>query len=178
MKKHLLLLCAVLGLAACSQEKAPVSLDPVAFHQGDECHVCGMVIDEWPGPKAEIIDGKNGEVKRFCSTTDMLTWYLQPENKHFQGAVYVHDMSKAHWDKPEDQYLIPANTAFYVLGSQKMGMGATLASFATLAAAERFAQEQGGRVLSFTQITLETLSEVARLSIPAENTPSSPAHGH
>ncbi len=174
MKKLLLLCFSVFFLVACSQEKTEVKLDPVAFHSGDECHVCGMVINEWTGPKGEAIDGKNGEVKKFCSTVDMFTWYLQPENKQFKGAIYVHDMAKAHWDKPDDQYLIDASSAFYVIGSKKHGMGPTLASFASQAAAEHFAHEQGGRVLSFAQISIDTLSEIARQGIE----PEAPAHEH
>lgn len=162
MKKLLLLVLTTLFLTACGQEKVEVNLDPVAIHSGDECHLCGMVIQEWPGPKGEIIDGKKGDVLKFCSTTDMLSWYLQPENKNFQGAIYVHDMAKAHWDKPDDQYLIDATKAFYVIGSHKQGMGPTLASFASKQNAEHFAHKEGGRVLTFNEIGIDTLSEVTR----------------
>ena len=51
---------------------------------------------------------------------------------------------------------------------EKHGMGPTLASFASQAAAEHFAHEQGGRVLSFAQISIDTLSEIARQGIEPE----------
>ena len=43
MKKLLAMgLAVLLGLAGCGdREEAEVSLDPVAFHSEDECHVCG-----------------------------------------------------------------------------------------------------------------------------------------
>ena len=47
-----LILAVLLGLAGCGdREEAEVSLDPVAFHSEDECHVCGMVVMDFPGPR-------------------------------------------------------------------------------------------------------------------------------
>ena len=41
-----------LGLAGCGdQEEVRQSLEPVAFHASDECHVCGMIISDFPGPR-------------------------------------------------------------------------------------------------------------------------------
>lgn len=124
-------LLLALTLSGCSeQEKAEISLDPVAIHSGDECHVCGMVILEWPGPKAESINKQNGETLKFCSTTDLFAWWLQPENKTLQAQIYVHDMARAHWDDPEDDYLVEARDAWYVTGTDLIGaMGPTLVSF-------------------------------------------------
>lgn len=150
-----------LGLAACSDtEQAPINLDPVAFHSGDECHICGMIIQEWAGPKGEIIDAKSGQVMKFCSTTDMFSWLLQPENINSKMTVYVHDMSQSHWDKPSDEHLIDARTAWYVQGSQKMGMGPTLATFANQQAAQDFASKEGGKVLAFDAINEQVLREI------------------
>ncbi len=45
-----------LGLAACNDRaEEKQTLAPVAFHQSDECHVCGMVIADFPGPKGEVV---------------------------------------------------------------------------------------------------------------------------
>lgn len=162
MFKQLILIAALaLGLAACSDnEQAQMNLDPVAFHSGDECHVCGMIIQAWPGPKGEAIDAKTGQVMKFCSTTDMFSWLLQPENIHSDTAVYVHDMAQSHWDKPNDEYLIDARSAWYVQGSNKMGMGPTLATFATEQAAQEFADKEGGKVLAFADINEQVLREI------------------
>lgn len=167
MKKLLaLLLPALLTLAmtGCSeQEKVEINLDPVAIHAGDECHVCGMVITEWPGPKAESINKHNGETLKFCSTTDLFAWWLQPENKTLQAQIYVHDMARSHWDQPDDEHLVDAREAWYVHGTNLMGaMGPTLASFADKAAAEALAQAHNARVLSFEQIDLAVLQEIGR----------------
>ena len=70
--------CAVLLLGlllgACDKaETASYSDAPTAFHPSDECHVCGMIISEFPGPKGQVVE-RNG-VKKFCSTAEMLGWF-------------------------------------------------------------------------------------------------------
>ena len=124
-----------------------------------------MIISAWPGPKGEIIEARNGRVHKFCSTTDMFSWLLQPENQQARLAVYVHDMSASHWDQPNDEHLIDARQAVYVLGSEKMGMGPTLASFASEQAAEQFRQQHGGEVLHFADINLDVLQRITRMGL-------------
>jgi copper chaperone NosL len=138
-------------LTACDKEQASSFSDaPVAFHPNDECHVCGMVINEFPGPK------------KFCSTAEMLGWWLQPENHHDTAKLYVHDMGRSQWDTPDDRHLIDARTAFYVLGTGLKGaMGVVLASFADEAKAQKVATDTGGSVLRFTEIDLALLQQPA-----------------
>ncbi len=159
----LLAMAAAVLLAACSDEpKKQINTDPVAFHAGDECHVCGMLITEWPGSKGQTINTQNGETRKFCSTVDMFSWLLQPENKTLQAKIYVHDMAKTHWDKPDDEHLTDARSAWYVIGSGLMSsMGPSLVSFGNRAAADTLAEETGGRVLSFAEIDLAVLQEIA-----------------
>jgi copper chaperone NosL len=157
-------LLAGLLLAAC--DKAPESSftdAPVAFHPNDECHVCGMVISEFPGPKGQVVE-RDG-VKKFCSTAEMLGWWLQPENHHDTAKLYVHDMGRSHWDAPDDTQLIDARTAFYVIGTGLKGaMGVVLASFADEAKAQKVAADTGGRVLRFTEIDLALLQQPAGMA--------------
>lgn len=153
-----------LALAGCQeQERADINLDPVAIHSGDECHVCGMIIVEWAGPKAESINKHNGETLKFCSTTDLFAWWLQPENKTLQAQIYVHDMSVAHWDRPQDEHLVEARDAWYVTGTDLIGaMGPTLVSFADKAAAQKLVDEKGGRILTFDEVDLAVLQEIGQ----------------
>lgn len=150
-------------LTACSDEpKKEISTDPVAFHSGDECHVCGMLITEWPGAKGQSINTQNGQTLKFCSTVDMFSWLLQPENRTLQAKIYVHDMSKTHWDSPEDEHLMDAREAWFVTGSRLLGaMGPSLASFSDRDSAEQLVAEQGGRVLAFNEIDLDVLQEIS-----------------
>lgn len=159
---RLLLAAALLfGLAACNEpEQSEKGLDPVAIHAGDECHVCGMVITDFPGPKGEAVE--KGKVRKFCSTAEMLGWWLQPENRNLQAKLYVHDMGRSTWEQPDDKYLIDATSAYYVAGTHLKGsMGAVLATFANEADAKRLADEQGGRVLRFEEIDQSVLQPAA-----------------
>jgi copper chaperone NosL len=153
-----LLLLALL-LAGCDQQQqAGVSRSPVPFHAGDECHVCGMLITRFPGPKGEAYVYHEQRALKFCSTRDLFAWLLQPETTAVVEAIYVHDMANTDWNHPDDRHLIDARTAWYVVGSTRRGaMGPTLASFAKRADAEAFARQYGGRVLPFESITLPVL---------------------
>lgn len=159
MTRGLIGLLGCLLLAACDKPlDADVAQEPVAFHRSDECHVCGMVISDFPGPKGEVVAADG--VKKFCSTAEMLGWWLQPENHHRQSRLYVHDMGRSHWDAPDDAHLIDAKTAFYVIGSGLKGaMGVVLASFADQALAQKMATDTGGRVLRFEDIDLALLQQ-------------------
>ena len=149
----------LLGVSACNQApEEQVTRDPVAFESGDECHVCGMLVMEFPGPKGQAIDNKSGAVRKFCSTRDMLSWWLEPENHNQRATLYVHDMANTEWQHPDDRHLINAQDAFYVIGTPLPGaMGPTLASYGSREAAEKVAQEYEGQVLTLEEITPEVL---------------------
>ncbi len=152
---------ASLALAACSGEDPAqaTAVAPVHFDRGDECHVCGMAITRFPGPKGEAITEKDQQVRKFCSTRDMFAWLLQPENVNRAHTLYVHDMAQTDWHSPDDTRLIDARAAYYVSGSARTGaMGPTLASFAQEADAHAFAQAHGGQVLAFSEITMAHLN--------------------
>jgi len=133
----------------------------VAMESSDECHLCGMLITRFDGPKGEVFrKEQDDKVFKFCSTQDMFSYYLDPENTRNVAQMLVHDMSKMPWgsDSINDKYFIDAKTAWYVAGSDRMGaMGETLASFSQKADAEAFAKEFGGEVNSFEDINLNTL---------------------
>lgn len=155
-----LLMLTVL-LAGCSKETEEVAEKPapVHFESADDCHVCGMSVTRFPGPKGEVITEKEQSVHKFCSTRDMFAWALQPENVVRKHTLYVHDMGQTEWASPDDTALIDAREAFYVAGSERKGaMGQTLASFSTEPAAQDFMMEHGGEVLQYDAITLEHLN--------------------
>ncbi|MGF1757689.1 nitrous oxide reductase accessory protein NosL [Photobacterium sagamiensis] len=149
----------VLGVA-CSEESSEKAMvrQAVAIEQADECHLCGMIISNYPGPKGETYNKSSDSVSKFCSTRDLFSFVLQPENTRQVKEIYVHDMSKTPWQRPEDEYFIDAREAWYVIGSEKTGaMGKTLASFGQKADAEVFIKEFGGKLYSFEEITIDVL---------------------
>ena len=145
-------LLLVMSIGGCSDaEEASAELEPVAFHSGDTCHVCGMVIGEFPGPKGQAIS--TGRPLKFCSVAEMIGWWLQPENQKRHLRLYVHDMARTDWNAPEDAHLIDAREAWYVAGTGRRGaMGAVLASYADEDAARKLAEQEGGQVLRFDEI--------------------------
>lgn len=150
-------------LSACSENSTQQQTihNAVAMEEEDECHLCGMLITRFDGPKGEVFRKEQGEtVYKFCSTRDMFSYYLDPENTRNVSQMMVHDMSKMPWgsDSIDDKYLIDAKTAWYVIGSSKKGaMGKTLASFSLQTDAQAFADEFGGKVLNFTDINQDSL---------------------
>ena len=152
----------VLGLmlAGCDERQEVQPQAPVAFHADDECHVCGMVIADFPGPKGEAVG--SGKVRKFCSAAEMFGWWLQPENNKPGLRLYVHDMGRSQWETPSDEHLIDASSAWYVVGPELPGaMGAVLASFSEEHAARTLASQKGGRVLRFEEIDQQVLQEAA-----------------
>ncbi|WP_444995152.1 nitrous oxide reductase accessory protein NosL [Aliikangiella sp. IMCC44359] len=165
MKKHLFFILAISLLSACNSEQpGSTAQKPIAFEKSDECHVCGMIITKFSGPKGQAFDTRNQQVKKFCSTTELIFWYLQPENQTNIQELYVHDMANTHWDKPSDAQLISARDAFYVIHSKKQGsMGNTLASFLNVNNATQFSQEFGGEIVTFNGLTLDLLTQKSPL---------------
>ena len=164
-QKYLIALLCTFTLLSCSEQHVEEQTihQAAAIEAADECHLCGMLISGFSGPKGElfkkgITQGEGNKVHKFCSTRDMFSFYLDPENKRNITTILVHDMSKSPWNAPNDNYFIDARIAWFVMGSSQTGaMGATLASFSMKTDAQKFANEFGGHVLAFNEITLATL---------------------
>lgn len=130
----------------------------VAIESRDECHLCGMIISRFPGPKGELYQHGRDRIFKFCSTRDMFAYLLDPEQAHSIESIYVHDMSKTLWDTPDDEFFIDARKAWYVIGHNQPGaMGPTLASFSDKKTADDFSSKYGGRVLPFQSIDNNSL---------------------
>jgi copper chaperone NosL len=91
----------------------------------------------------------------FTSARDTLAFTMLPEEPKDISAIYVSDMGRApDWGRPGTENWVDARKALYVIGSSRRGgMGAEEAvPFAERAAAERFAAENGGRVVAFGEV--------------------------
>jgi copper chaperone NosL len=141
----------LLMLSGCAQkEQAPAA--PLEISQGTSCSLDGMLLADFPGPKAQI-QYAQGPADFFCDTVEMFSIYLRPEQQKRVRALYVQDMGKADWQHPQGHW-IDARTAFYVQGSKLKGsMGATFVSFAEEAAAKAFIEKNGGKLYRFSDIT-------------------------
>lgn len=155
-------IAAILLLAACSPAiQQALAQEPSA---DTACALDGMVLQDFPGPKAQIQYGE-GKPDFYCDLMELFAVVLAPEQKRAVAGLFVQDMGKADWEHPQGHW-IAAKSASYVVGSRKSGsMGPTLASFSTAQEATAFAKAEGGKVLPFEQITAAML------------TPSGAAHG-
>jgi len=161
----LLLILAFLALTACNESPSDLQLaqHAMTIERSDECHLCGMIITGFSGPKGQLYERSNEQNMKFCSTRDMFAYLLDPEHRHAIQTVYVHDMAAALWDTPDDEFYIDARTAWYVVGhSRKGAMGPTLASFSDKTIAETFIKEYSGQLYSFDEITQSLLVNMNR----------------
>ena len=154
------LVAASVLLTGCGSDDKEAAFKPVAFDKHDRCHVCGMVISHYEGPKAEVfIKGADGEAVKFCSGRDAFSFALQPENARRLEAFFIHDMARAKWSAPDDKYLIDAKTAVYVVGSDAVGvMGPEPIAFSDPDKARTFSQNHGGEVVSYAAVSLDMLN--------------------
>ncbi|CAM5374071.1 nitrous oxide reductase accessory protein NosL [Thauera mechernichensis] len=155
-RRRFLMAAAGAGLlAACGSgsEGGTGNLVPLEIDLNSSCALDGMLLADYPGPKVQMHYAGRAEPDWFCDTIEMFSIYLNPEQARVVRAIFVQDMGKADWDSPKGHW-IDAKTAFYVFGSRRLGsMGPTAASFSIEAEAKAFADEHGGRVLRFNDVT-------------------------
>ena len=144
------------GLAACSDRAAQAqALAPVEFGAATACEFDGMLLADYPGPKAQIHYAGAAAPVFLCDTVELFNLLLRPEQVRKVLAAYVQDMGRANWEQPRGHW-IDATQAQYVRGSKRLGsMGPTLASFAQAADARKFVAEFGGSVLGYADIKAE-----------------------
>ncbi|AVO41082.1 nitrous oxide reductase accessory protein NosL [Simplicispira suum] len=148
----LAVLASALALSGCDKAAESASIAPVEIDRSTSCDLDGMLLSDYPGPKAQIHYDGQAQPAFFCDTTELLNTLLAGEQVRAIRAVYVQDMGEADWDHPEGHWT-DARSAFYVFGSQRHGsMGPTVGSFAKEADAQRFAADNGGKVLPFAAI--------------------------
>lgn len=147
-------------ITACSDAPSDLQLaqQAMAIESHEECHLCGMIINGFPGPKGQLYErGINNSLK-FCSTRDMFAYLLDPEHHHAIQSTYVHDMTVTPWEHSNRQTYIDAREAWYVVGhSRKGAMGPTLASFSNEQVATTFSEQYGGKVYRFNDINQQLL---------------------
>ncbi len=141
-------------LAGCSDAAGPAAgSGPREIEAGTSCSLDGMLLADYPGPKAQVHHAGQAAPDFFCDTVELFSTLLAGEQVRAVQAVYVQDMGRADWEQPRGHW-IDARTAFYVQGSRRHGsMGPTIASFAQEGDARQFAQAHGGQVLRFAEVT-------------------------
>ncbi len=150
MTKLILLLMTVLAVPSALAQN-------LGFTDEDRCAACNMSITKHPGPKG-IVKLQDGSILKFCSTRDTYCYATAPKNKDKVDAIFVHDVAKIDWAKPNDDALVDGKNIFFVYGSSKRAvMGPSVATFANKDEAEKFAKEFGGVVYEQKYLSPEFL---------------------
>lgn len=153
LSKRMLAALAATALTACGQSATSIAVAPPEISQGTSCALDGMLLADYPGPKAQIHYAGQAEPDFFCDTVEMFHIHLDPEQVRAVRGLFVQDMGRSDWDEPRGHW-IDAKNAYYVYGSKRRGsMGPTIASFALKADATKFSAEYGGKVYRFADIT-------------------------
>ena len=140
-------------MAGCGQADSAKKLSAQEIDGHSTCELDGMLLADYPGPKAQIFYQGKDSPGFFCDTVEMFHTVLRPEQVRAIQAVYVQDMGRANWEQPRGNWIVAAD-AFYVLGSKRHGsMGPTIASFALEADAQKFMAQWGGKLLRYGQVT-------------------------
>ena len=154
---------AVIFLAGCggkTEDKIPC---PVAFDKHDRCHICGMVILNYPGAKAQVFVQGEKDPLKFCSVKDGFVYVLQPENARRAVAFWVSDFGNKQ-DLPLHEKMLKAQEAFFNVGSDVRGaMGKSILPFAAKEEVLAFTKEHEGKIVKYSEVNLELLKSLKGL---------------
>lgn len=160
-------------LTACDGKDEVAELPPPMEVAGEVTgYFCGMLLTEHGGPKGQIHLKSQETPLWFSSVRDTVAFTLLEEEPKDIAAIYVNDMGKAtHWEQPEPGTWIDARTAWFVIGSERMGgMGLPEAvPFGSREAAQSFRAENGGEVVRLAEISADYVLGTPELPAQVEN---------
>jgi hypothetical protein len=98
------LLVAASLLTACSKSAdAPVA--PTEIAKDTYCALDGMLLADYPGPKAQIHYDGTPAPDFFCDTMEMFSLLLKPEQARKVAAAYVQAMDQTDWNQPKGAWI-------------------------------------------------------------------------
>lgn len=160
-------------LAGCLEddEVADEPVAPIDLDDGQECDVCGMVIEDHYGPAGQLFyadggpDGRDGPA-RFDSVTELVVYHNeQAARDRALRSAFVTDYSSVDYDLEErdgtlyisshvaaDRFADATTLSFVVDSAVEGAMGQEFIPFDDDADAEAFVDEHGGEVLPWDDL--------------------------
>lgn len=174
-------LCTALLTTGCDDQASVVQADPRDPGREAVGHYCGMILADHPGPKGQIFVEGRVDPYWFSSVRDAVAFTLLPEEPKRITGFYVNDAAKlGDWAHPDMDQWINAETAWYVIGSERRGgMGAAEAvPFKDKDDAAAFSGEFGGRVVALDGIPHDYILGDAEMpgGLPQADDPSHMQH--
>lgn len=125
----------------------------------EKCPVCGMFVAKYPDWVA-VVTFEDGHSVYFDGAKDMFKYLFDVQKYDPSRAAAA--VQQIHVTEYYDTRLIPAKTAFFVVGSDVYGpMGRELIPLATAADAKTFsADHDGRRTLRFGEVTPELIESL------------------
>lgn len=144
---------------ACSERQPEAVPGPQELTTDAVGYFCGMTVLDHDGPKGQVFLIGRTQPLWFTSVHDALAFTRLPGEPKTIAAIYVTDIGRASWDQPEPGTWIDAHTAFYVVGSDRLGGMQTpeVVPFSRRDDAQHFIQQHGGRIHTFDTVPLEAL---------------------
>lgn len=154
-------LLVALQCGACGDRQPAAIPAPQELSRDAVGYFCGMTVLEHQGPKGQVFLTDREQPLWFTSVRDTFAFTRLPGEPKNIAAIYVTDVGRASWDMPEPGTWIDAYTAYYVLGSDRVGGMQTpeLVPFADRQDAERFIKRHGGTVVAFEAIPRDSVLE-------------------
>ena len=144
-----------LCLASCSNNDK--TYKALQLTNSETCGLCGMIILNYAGPHAQIA-WKDGKHTFYCNILEAFPIILDTAQRQRMGEIFVQDFGGIKWASYSDKW-IKAKNAYYVIDSHRLSvMGITYVPFKNKNQAIKFQKQFGGQVVSFNQITNNTIS--------------------
>ncbi|MDZ7687464.1 MAG: nitrous oxide reductase accessory protein NosL [Halobacteriales archaeon] len=168
------------SMAGCvgGDEELP---EPVALSAGQACDVCGMIIQDHPGPVAQTFYRDNRPEGRgedepawFCSLVCMFDFYYERGEQGWEPVVgYVTDYSAVDYEVTQEgatlfvtshleaEYFVDSETTTLVVDSDVRGaMGPSLIPFTDSSEATAFQEEYGGDMMEFGDVSRQLVDSL------------------
>lgn len=148
---------------ACSDAQRENIPAPQVLTRDAIGYFCGMTVLDHNGPKGQVFLTDRKQPLWFTSVRDTIAFTRLPGEPKNIAAIYVTDIGRASWDRPEVDTWIDARSAFYVLGSNRVGgmQVPEVVPFATREGTELFIEQHGGEVYVFDAIPHASIIEAA-----------------
>lgn len=155
--------------------------EPIALNAGQACDVCGMIIEDHPGPVAQtyyrdnVPEGRaEDEPAWFCSNTCLFDFYYEKRQQGWEPLVhYTTDYSAVDYEvaegsgtlfvtsHPQAEYFVNGEETTVVVDSEVEGaMGPSLIPFTDSEDATDFQDEYGGDVLAFGDVSQQLVDSL------------------